>query len=73
MLATVTTFKASGKWYDEFEMDIPDYIKPFEAHKIMEIIESTHPQCKEFNYTLKIDDGTNWQRYMKINTHSPKI
>lgn len=69
MIVKITTFKKSGKWYDEFLIKIPDSIPCHNAMKLQNYIESTCPTTKRFNYTYKIDDDRLgfWQWRLVIN------
>jgi len=69
MKVTVTTYKESGKWYDDLEINISDEIPCFETNKIEEALELENPSLKEFNYTYCIDDSEQgkWQRRLVIH------
>lgn len=55
MKATITTFKQSGKWYDTFFTDVPDYLHVFDKHEIEEWLIANVSQCKNMNFIYTID------------------
>ena len=63
MEITITSFKSSGKWYEEFDTDIPEEIPCHDIVQIEAYLENKFKSLKEFNYTYKIDEPENkkWQ------------
>ncbi len=59
MIATINTYKSSGKWYDQFQVEIDDTIPCHDTEAIRKAVEQqTHASglLDEFNFTIDIDD-----------------
>lgn len=74
MKIQITSFKESGKWYDEFITEIPDDTELFLNENVSKEIYKKHPQLKEFYFMVETfpDDTTHWikRMYKPVSLHS---
>lgn len=56
MIAKVTTFKESGKWYDDLTCEIDDAIPCFDTDKIKNAVVSQMPHILDYHFIITIDD-----------------
>ena len=56
MKTTVTTFKESGKFYDMFEVELPQHLEVWDKPGIAQYLESITNGCDRYNYIFTIDD-----------------
>lgn len=56
MKTTITTFKQSGKWYDTFDVELPDEIEAFNHPTIRAHLFMTDTQCQNHNFIYSIKD-----------------
>jgi hypothetical protein len=71
MKAIITSYKASGKWYDKFDIDLPDDPTTLIfKEEVKKFVEKRHSQLKEYNWTIEIVDDRPgyWLMALFINT-----
>jgi hypothetical protein len=57
MKATVTTYKTTGKWYDTFDVGIPDDTPCYDTWAVQKaVLAASGMNPAEFYYTIRIDD-----------------
>ena len=71
MIVLINSYKASGKWYDTFKVDVDDTIPCFETRRIQYAVERIAPQLREFNYTMDIDEPNDkWLKCLITNVRA---